>query len=449
VEPGPAVGLSADVARALADQRRELEWLRNLRLAALQAFQRYPMPTPTTEGWRRTDIRGLRLDAATPFADPLPAVASARELPALPRASLKAAEDLPGILVQHDTSTTFRQCTDELRRQGVLLLDLGEAAREHPELVRLYLGTVVPPDEAKFSALQLAFMNAGVFAYVPRDVCVKVPLHVINYFNRQNLAAFTRVLLVADQGAEVTLVDEYLSGDRQGQAVASGVVEVVARPNARVRYVQLQQWGPEQWAFSTMRARVERDAMVSWLAVALGGHLTRASVESRLVGQGSETELIGLIFGDGQQHYDYYSLQSHEGSRSRSSLVFKAVLRDQASSNYTGMVHIAHEARQCDATQESRNLLLSHGAKADADPRLEILNSDVVRATHGASVGPVDQEMLYYVMTRGLSRREAERLLVQAFFEPILAGVPIESLRKRLWLSIDERLGAAEPDQAA
>lgn len=445
----PGAGLSADAVLALSELRREPGWLRELRREAWAAFERFPMPTQTTEGWRRIDLRGLRLDASTPWAEPLPPVDSLRRLPRAVRAALSGADAASALLVQQDSSTVLRLAAEELARQGVVVADLDQATREMEPLLREHLGSVVSPTEQKFTALHYAFLNCGVVVYVPRGVAASLPLHLLNVFTHQHLGAFCHVLVVAEPSAEITLVDEYRSAGRQGQALASGVVEVVARPGARVRYVQLQQSGAEQWTFSTLRARLEREAAVTWLVVALGGSVTRGQIDSLLAGEGSETQIVGLVFGDDSQQFDYSTLQSHEASRSRSALLFKTALRDRARSNYTGMVRIGKQARGCDATQESRNLLLSKGAKADADPRLEILNSDVVRATHGASVGPLDQEMLYYVMTRGLSRADAERLLLRAFFEPVLAKVPLAPLRKRLWGLIETRLAAGDLSAAA
>lgn len=437
-------GLSIEMVKALSEQRREPAWLRELRLEAWATFERLPMPTLTTEGWRRTDIGGLRLDEVLPLSEPRAVARTPRNLPSAVQHALASGNDVAGLLVEQDASPVYRRLAEEVASQGVLLVDLAHAVHEHEALVREHLASVVSATEDKFSALHAAFWNSGALVYVPRGVAVQVPLHLLTFVGREGLGAFPHSLIVADAGADVTVLDEQLSAGRQCQGLASGVVEVVAGPDARVRYVHMQRWGREQWAFSTMRARVERNASVHWLMVALGGWLTKANVESRLVGQGAETNLLGLIFGDGQQHFDHYTLQAHDASDTRSDLLFKAVLQDRASSNYTGMVRIAPNSRRCDANQESRNLLLSRGAKADADPRLEILNSDVLRASHGATVGPVDQELLYYVMTRGLARREAERLLVEAFFEPILAKVPLESLRKKLWATIARRLGGGE-----
>lgn len=435
-------GLSVDAVSALSAQRKEPTWLRELRQQAWAAYERLPMPSPTSEGWRRTNIRDLRLDDVVTLPEPLAPAQAMSRLPAQVRNALRGERDGDGLLVSRDGSPAFRQLAQDLQRRGVILTSLEQAVRDHEDLVRPHLGQVVSTTEEKFAALHAAFWSGGVFLYVPRGVAVEVPLHALTFVGREYLGAFPHTLIVAEAGAELTLVDEYLSTGRQHQGLCSGAVEIVARADARVRYVQLQEWGPEQWTFSTMRALIERNASVNWLVVALGGRLTKSTLESRLVGDGGETEIRGLVFGDGRQHFDYYTLQSHLASDTRSDLSFKAVLQDRASSNYTGMVHIAHQARRCDANQESRNMLLSDGAKADADPRLEILNSDVIRATHGATVGPVDEETLFYVMSRGLSRRDAQQMLVHAFFDPILARVPLEPVRKKLWASIDRRLGA-------
>jgi Fe-S cluster assembly protein SufD len=279
--------------------------------------------------------------------------------------------------------------------------------------------------------------------YVPRGRAVELPLQTVTSIGTPDLGVFPRTLLVAEEQAEVVLVEEYFSSSpRLGQPVASVAVELFAGPGSRVRYVGVQQWAAPVWHFGTLRARQERDAAVTFLVAATGGRLTKQFVDAVMVGDGSEADLLGLMFGDANQHFDTYTLQDHVGSHTRSDLHIKVALRDRASSNFTGLVRVNAHATKTDANQENRNLLLSEHSKADSDPKLEILNSDILRCSHGATVGPVDQESLFYLMSRGLPRDQAEHVLVEGFFDPVLSRVPVESLRKQLWSTVRKKLEA-------
>jgi len=436
-------GLTREAVLDLVRQKNEPQWLRDFRLEAWESYTRLPMPTQRDEAWKRTSLAGLDLRVVTPAA---PATNGLVESPeALPRdlrAAARAARDLAGVLVQRDAAMLFRGLSDEAARQGVLLTDLDTAVREYPELVRDRLGAVVPPGEGKFSALNGAFWSGGAFVYVPRGRSVALPLQTVLAIATPDLGLFPRTLLVAEEQAEVVLVEEFTSPARLGQPVVSAVAELFCGPGSRVRYSTVQQWGAAVWHFATLRSRQERDAAVIFLTAATGGRLTKQFVDALLVGDGSEAELIGLMFGDDSQHFDSYTLQDHIGSHTRSDLLFKVALRDRASSNFTGLVRVNKQSVKTDANQENRNLLLSDQAKADSDPKLEILNSDVIRCSHGATVGPVDQESLFYLMTRGLPREQAEHVLVEGFFDPVISRVPVEALRKKLWATIRRKLEA-------
>jgi Fe-S cluster assembly protein SufD len=322
----------------------------------------------------------------------------------------------------------------------VLLLSLAEAVAQQPELVRRYLGPEqARPGDSKFDALVAALWGDGVFVYVPRGLSIESPFQIVHWSDAEG-AALSRMIVVAEEASCLALVDSYASPPDHPESLASGTIEVIEGQAARVTYVHLQERDEQLWSFTSLRSEQERDSAMTWLLLGLGGRLSRNELTCALNGQGAEADLLGLIFGEANQHFDLQSLQDHVASDTRSDLVLKVALRDKATSNFTGLIRVGKTALRTSSNQENRNLLLSGEAKADSDPKLEILNSDVTRCGHGATVGPVDEEMIFYLMTRGLSHDEAERLIVEGFFEPLLGQVPIEGVRQRLWASIERKL---------
>jgi Fe-S cluster assembly protein SufD len=258
------------------------------------------------------------------------------------------------------------------------------------------------------------------------------------------LAICPRTVIVAETGADVTYIDDYasegLAHPDTGQGFSSSVVEIVARPGARVRYVSLQEWDSSVWSFSTHRAMVDADATVNSLVVAFGGRLSKARVQTHLRGRGASAEMLGVLFGTDRQHFDHHTAQQHIAPNTTSELLYKAVLKDQARSVFSGIIKAHKNAQKTDAVQTNRNLLLSPKSRADSIPNLEIEANDL-RCTHAAAVAPVDEEQLFYLQARGLQRPDAVRLIVEGFFEPLLERIPLPGIRERLRASVEARIG--------
>jgi Fe-S cluster assembly protein SufD len=317
--------------------------------------------------------------------------------------------------------------------------DLDLAAVERPELVEPYLHGLVATDRSKFTALHAAFRSGGTLLYVPRDVRVALPVQTLTYIDAEESAVFPRTLLIAEQGSDVTFIDRYAS-PALGRALSDAVVEIYAAEGARVRYVALQEYGDGVTHLCVQRARVGRDAEVRSLGVAFGASLARAEVETVLAEDGGSSEMLGVYFGDGDQHIDHRSIQDHVGSRTTSDLLYKGAMRDRSNAIYTGTVVIEQGAHRCDAYQTNRNILLSETARAHSVPNLEILTNDPTRCGHAASVGPVGDDELFYLMSRGIPEREAERLIVFGFFQQVLDRVEIPEVREGLVRAIEDEL---------
>jgi Fe-S cluster assembly protein SufD len=431
-EPPALVALSAEGVEAYSRRRGEPDWLRLARLAAWERYEALPVPTVRDKGWRRTDLAGLDLDRLAAPSDGTTAESDA-DLSTL-------VDESTGFLILRNGQVDRVRLDEQLVRRGVLVMSLAEAVRERPELVRDHLSRrQVSPTESKLDALAAALWNDGALVYIPRGVDVEAPIQVVHWADAPG-AALTMTLVVAEEASSATIVNSYASPVDRPESLAAGEVYVVTRQASRVSVVNVQERDEQSWSFMGLRSEQHRDSALTWLTLELGGRLSRNELICSLLGQGAEADLLGMVFGEQSQCFDLQSLQDHVGSDTRSDLVHKVALRDTAVSNFTGLIRVGLEARRTASNQESRNLLLDPGTRADSDPNLEILNSDVNRCGHGAAVGPVDEEMIFYLQSRGLPHDDAERLIVEGFFAPLLARVPLESVRERLWAAIHRKL---------
>ncbi len=409
----------------------------SIRKQAFQEFLAQPIPSQETEEWRYTDLSQLELNFR-PFTEG----GAAENLDGVPEEILNAAGivgDRAGLQIQRNSEVMVTHLDPELKAQGVVFCDLDLAVADHPELVERHLNGLVPTDRSKFTALHAAFRAGGTFLYVPQGVEIPAPIQTLTWIDADGSAVFPRTLLVTEEGAEVTFIDRYVSPDLT-RALSDAVVEIYAGPNSRLGYVVLQEWGDGVTHLAVQRARVARDAHLRWLGVALGGSLARAEVESLLAEDGGSSEMLGLYFGDGDQHIDHRSLQDHVGSRTSSDLLYKGAMKGRSNAINTGTVIIEQGAHRCDAYQTNRNILLSETARAHSVPNLEILTNDPTRCGHAASVGPVGEDELFYLMSRGISREEAERLIVFGFFREVLDRVELEEIRTDLERAIEAEL---------
>ncbi|MEX2420604.1 MAG: Fe-S cluster assembly protein SufD [Actinomycetota bacterium] len=423
--------------RALAALSNSAPFMDTLRKRAFEQFVALPIPSQETEEWRYTDLEELDLDLR-PFTEG----GRADNLDQVPEEILAGAGEVgerAGLQIQRNSEVMITHLDPALTERGVWFGDLDRAAIERPELVEPYLHNLVATDRSKFTALHAAFRTGGTFLYVPKDVRIDLPLQTLTWIDAEDSATFPRTLLVAEEGAEVTFIDRYAS-PKLGRALSDAVVEIHAGPNSRVRYVALQEYGEGVQHLSVLRARVGRDASLKTLGVAFGASLARAEVEAFLAEDGASSEMLGVYFGDGDQHIDHRSIQDHAGSRSSSDLLYKGAMRDRSNAIYTGTVIIEVGAHACNAYQTNRNIPLSEHARAHSVPNLEILSNDPTRCGHAASVGPVSDDELFYLMSRGIPRQEAERLIVFGFFAEVLDRVEIPEIREGLERAIEDEL---------
>ena len=446
-----ALPIAEATVRELSKAYGEPAWLLNRRLAAWRAYEAMAQPTGLEEEWRRTDLSGLDLEAALRVEASgalMPALSSTPSSPvretrvvvpsgphSRPRRGIpigpirvdpsSQASDV--LLLESDGEATL---PSERLPGGVVFTDLRTAAKKHAKLLEERLHRLVLPTEWKLQALAAALRENGVLIHVPRGIEVELPLHVL--FSSLKTACFPHVLIVAEENSSVTVVQETHSPDELKAQLVSGAVEIYAGPYAKVRFYDIERWGVNVNSFTTLRARLDRGAELTTVTVGLGGKLSRSKIEARLEGEGAQADLLGVSYGDASQHFDYNTLQDHRAPRTRSDLLYKAALTDRASEVWNGTVRIHKGASLSDANQTSRNLLLSPTAKAAPIPVLEIEQYDILRCSHGATAGPVDEEQLFYLESRGIEPAEAERLLVEAFFQPVLDRIMDDPLRGRV-----------------
>ena len=421
-----------DAARALGGP----DWLVERRLAAAEQLDGITWPTDADEIWRYSRIDELDLDRFRPpsrdeLGEPGPEPA--------PGGGPVAAEagERAGLVVVRNGRVVHHELDDTLVAKGVLVCGL--ATCEEADVAAV-LGTCSQASPDAFTVLHDAFLAGGAFIKVPAGVVVDKPIIVLHWSEGEGLATFPHTLVVAEESSEVTVVDRFGSPEVGGAGhLVDAVVELLVGDNARLRYLSVQEHGPKTWQVALQRAHVGRDASLHSSAVALGGDYARLRSESLLAGDNAESDLMAVYFGDHTQMLDFRTLQDHDAPNTRSDLLFKGAVEDQAHSVYSGLIRLRPTARKANASQTNRNLVLTEGAGAESIPNLEIEANDV-RCSHASAVGPIDEDQLYYLESRGVPPAEAERLIVLGFFDDVLERLPVTALSQGLRRSVVDKL---------
>jgi Fe-S cluster assembly protein SufD len=408
--------------------------INKLREDAWKVYKTLPFPTENDEAWRRTNLSGLKASEYRFCFDK-------SEVPVIDKELLHplAGDILDGqVVVQpHRKEASLAEI---YVRQGVIFAPYKQAIENYPEIVQKKIGSIVPASDGKFAAQNTAFAQNGILLYVPAGVKIEHPLHSILWAGGNLTSHFTRVLVWLDEGAEATLVHEYASSQQiQEQLFHNGVVEVYAGANSHLKMVELQSWGKEVWNITHQRIIAHENAQVEWIFGALGSKTTKDFTDFNMAGQGAMIKASGFYFTEGNQHFDHDTQQNHLVPNTTSDLLYKGAMTGKSRSVWQGMIYVAPGAQKTDGYQANRNLVLSGESRADSIPGLEILADDV-RCTHGATVGKIDSEQIYYLMARGLPEIEAKRLIVEGFFEPIMDRIPFEGVQDRFRHAIQQKM---------
>jgi FeS assembly protein SufD len=445
-------GFSRSAVEELSRRKGEPDWLLEKRLSAWETFEQAPTPLG-----RRGDLGTLRMFSNFRYQELSPAVAAdASASPASSDPASAASSDsalvhqYAGLVVQRNASVVQTQLSEELRAQGVILTDLESAVRDHPELVRAHLMTsCVPVATDKYTALHAAFWSGGIFLYVPKGVEIADPILTQIQVDQPGAATFAHTLIIADEQSSVRFVQELTSqGEETDPAVLlQSVTEVFTKAAARVEFSNLQDLARNVWHVSHKNAVHEKDGSTTWVLADLGSKVMLSNIGVDLGSDGTAGELVGVLFADRDQRYAIKALSHHNALNTNAETLVHGVLTDEARVEFDGMIRIEPGAQYTASFLSAHTLMLSDDCRSESIPGLEI-GANEVSASHGATSGKIDEEQLFYLMVRGIPQAEAERIIVQGFFEPVLQRIPLESLRIRLRRGIIQRMRGSYEDEA-
>lgn len=420
-------------AEALARSKGEPNWLVELRGEAAELAGTIGWPKPEKvriERWNLTAVGSYEQPAAVKAISELPEIV--REL---------VSEGTENLLVQRNSGSVWKQLSNELANKGVIFTDLETACKEHGELVQKYLFQAVAKDEDKLTALNAALWNGGVFVYVPKNVEVELPLQAILYNDNSESTFAPHILIVADSHSRVTYVDCVVSesGTAAAPFVHPSIVEVFVKPGAHVRFGSIHSMGETGVDMTIRRAIIENDGQMEWIIGDLNDGNTLSDTKSVLKGQGSTSDAKVISVGKNAQQNSLTTQAVHFGKSSDSNMVTRAVMKDSASAIINGITKIEHGATKANGVQTEKVLMLSPKARGDANPIL-LIDEDDVTAGHAASVGQVNPEQVYYLMSRGISKQDAERLIIYGFLAPVVSEIPVEAVRGQLQRLLERKL---------
>ncbi|HOE03069.1 MAG TPA: Fe-S cluster assembly protein SufD [Anaerolineaceae bacterium] len=407
-------------------QYRQKAWRRYLSLS---------IPDSSQEHWRRTNLRGI--DFST-FKLAEPTENFQEQFPRIFDAPVAGKENGGTILLSPFDAK--KNVAPQVQKKGIIFETLDSLKVTQPQIIEKVLSRIDHDKTAKFSALAGALGLQGILLYVPKNVRLELPLQSIFWAAGEGLLHSLQLFVYLEEGSSVTYVHES-SSPNAGSSLSlhAALIDVYVGPDAHLNLVELQSWGENIVNFTSENVQVDRGGSVDWVFGALGSRLTKNVSNLSMIGAGATGKMSGFYFTDHVQHLDHDTQQNHLAPNTTSDLLFKGALTDNSRSVWQGMIYVSPEANKADGYQANRNLVLSKNARADSIPGLEILTDDV-RCTHGATVGKIDEEQVFYLTSRGMPRDDAERLIVEGFFEPIMQRIPFEGVRKRFQNAIKEKM---------
>ncbi len=420
-------GLDREIVQQISAMKGEPQWMLEFRLKALEHFEKRPMPN-----WGG-DLSHLNLDDIYFYVKPTEmeskswddvpeTIKNTFDKLGIPEAERKF---LAGVGAQYESEMVYHKVHEHLEKQGVIFLSIEDGLRQHPDLFREYFGTVIPIEDNKFAALNGAVWSGGSFIYIPKGLKVDLPLQAYFRLNQANIGQFERTLIIADEGAQVHYVEGCTAPIYSTDSLHSGVIEIVVKKNARVRYTTIQNWSTNVYNLVTQRALVHEGATMEWVDANLGSKLTMKYPSCYLLGPRAHGEILSMAFAGPGQHQDTGGKVLHFAPHTSSKITSKSISKGSGRASYRGLLKVqknAHDVRSnvvCDA------LLLDNKARSDTYPYIEIDEEDVTIG-HEASVSKVGEEQLFYLMSRGLSEEEATTMVVSGFIEPLVKELPME-----------------------
>ncbi len=420
-------GLSEEVVNAISEHKGEPDWMRQFRLRAYRAFLKKPMPA-----WG-ADLSALNFDDMYYYAKPVEEQKrSWEQVPGYIRETFDRlgipeaeAKFLSGVGAQYDSEVVYHNLRESLTRQGVVFCDPETAVREHPDLVREYFGTVVPPLDNKFAALNSAVWSGGSFVYVPKGVKVDIPLQAYFRINLQNFGQFERTLIIADEGSFVHYVEGCTAPVYTTDSLHSAVVEIIAKKGARVRYSTIQNWSGDVYNLVTKRSMAYEGATVEWVDGNLGSKRTMKYPSVYLMGEGAHGEVLSIAFAGRGQQQDTGGKIIHAASNTSSVITSKSISKDGGVASYRGLLKVQSGLRNVRSRVVCDALILDERSASNTFPYMEI-DADDVSVEHEARVSRISEEQLFYLKSRGMNEQEASAMIVNGFLDPLVKQLPME-----------------------
>jgi Fe-S cluster assembly protein SufB len=441
----PKKGLNQEIVEEISAIKGEPDWMRKFRLKALKHFRGRPMP------WWGADLSNIDFDDIYYYIRPLEKQAKSwDELPeemrqtwdklGIPEAEKKF---LGGVTSQYESEVVYHKVKEELESQGVIFLDMDSGLREHPDLVREYFGTIIPPNDNKFAALNSAVWSGGSFIYVPPGVHVEIPLQAYFRINAQNMGQFERTLIIADEGSYVHYVEGCSAPVYTTDSLHSAVVELIAKPGARLRYTTIQNWSTNVYNLVTKRAAAHENAIVEWIDGNIGSKVTMKYPSIYLLGEGARGEVLSVAFAGEGQHLDAGGKAIHVAPNTSSVINSKSVSKGGGRTAYRGLIRVEPEAHHAKSMVRCDALILDEDSRSDTYPYVEV-EEETAELGHEASVSRVGEDQLFYLMSRGLTEAEATAMVVNGFIEPITRELPMEyavELNRLIELQMEGAIG--------
>jgi Fe-S cluster assembly protein SufB len=424
----PKKGLNEEIVREISWRKSEPEWMTTFRLNALKRFERKPMLP-----WFAKNMPTIDFDDIYYYIKPtegqvndwdmLPEeMKTTYERLGIPEAERKF---LAGVTAQYESEVVYHKNREDLEALGIIFTDMDTAVREYPDLVKQYFATVIPPGDNKFAALNSAVWSGGSFIYVPPGVHVDMPLQAYFRINAENSGQFERTLIIADEGSSVHYVEGCSAPVYSTDSLHSAVVELVAKPSARIRYSTIQNWSPNVYNLVTKRGRAETESTIEWIDGNLGSKLTMKYPAVVMTGPKAHGEVLSVAYAGAGQHQDAGAKMTHAAPETTSKIVSKSISKDGGRTSYRGLVHIEPDAYGCKSHVQCDALILDEESTSDTFPYMEVGARDAV-VGHEATVSKVADEQLFYLMSRGLSQEQAMGMIVNGFIEPVTRTLPME-----------------------
>ena len=421
-------GLTAETVAAISDRKNEPTWMRDLRLRAFKAYERRPMPN-----WG-SDLSGIAFDdifyyveasegKVDSWEDLPPEIMETYEKLGIPEAERKRL--IAGVAAQYESTVLYHQVREDLEEEGVVFLDTDEALKTHEELFRKHFGTVIPPNDNKFAALNTAVWSGGSFIWIPEGVKVDIPLQAYFRINKQNMGQFERTLIIAEPGSYVHYVEGCTAPIYSSDSLHSAVVEIIVKEGARVRYTTIQNWSNNVYNLVTKRAVAEKNATMEWIDGNIGSKVTMKYPAVWLTGEGAKGEVLSVAYANDGQHQDAGAKMVHAAPNTTSNILSKSISKGKGRTSYRGLVRIDEGATNSRAAVKCDALMLDDQSRSDTYPYMEI-NQDDATIEHEATVSKLSEDQLFYLQARGIDEDEATAMIVRGFIEPIARELPME-----------------------